>query len=178
MGGSAHSVTQETGVAYFPSYEVVTSPTARGAYFRDDLRSVTQTGVDHVMHLFFHHIAAEGAATPTPPARGWRSSAIGFAIWRLRPCLRRPGSMLPEAGSRPARLSKLMGGSSLCLKPPSRSFACFPHPPFPTSPPPAPTRCVAEARPLLPPWGSRIGPPDWPIPFQASKASPKLPGWI
>lgn len=45
-------------VAYFPSYEVITGPHARGAYFADDLRSVTEEGVAHVMRLFLQHYAA------------------------------------------------------------------------------------------------------------------------
>ena len=42
-------------IAYFPSYEVITGPYSRGAYFADDLRSVTDEGVAHVMRLFFRH---------------------------------------------------------------------------------------------------------------------------
>ena len=33
-------------VAYFPSYEIITGPQARGRYFAEDLRSVTDEGVD------------------------------------------------------------------------------------------------------------------------------------
>lgn len=42
---------------YFPSYEIVTSPYARGQYFADDCRSVTQRGVDSVMHVFLKHFS-------------------------------------------------------------------------------------------------------------------------
>ncbi len=42
---------------YFPSYEIITSPHARGAYFADDAREVTAAGVDHVMRLFVTHFA-------------------------------------------------------------------------------------------------------------------------
>jgi hypothetical protein len=42
-------------VAYFPSYEIVTGGFAKGRYFADDLRSVTEAGVAHVMRLFMHH---------------------------------------------------------------------------------------------------------------------------
>lgn len=38
---------------YFPSYEIVTGQYARGAYFTDNLRTVTRAGVDHVMRCFF-----------------------------------------------------------------------------------------------------------------------------
>ena len=44
-------------VIYFPSYEVITSPLARGRYFAEDLRSVREVGVAHVMTLFFRHLA-------------------------------------------------------------------------------------------------------------------------
>jgi hypothetical protein len=42
-------------VNYFPSYEIITSPTAQGRYFMDDLRSVTESGVNHVMRIFRKH---------------------------------------------------------------------------------------------------------------------------
>jgi hypothetical protein len=49
------------GVAYFPSYEVITGNHARGRYFADGLRDVTEEGVSHVMRLFMKHYAvAEG----------------------------------------------------------------------------------------------------------------------
>lgn len=44
-------------VDYFPSYEVITGGHARGSYFADDLRSVTEEGVTHVMSLFLKHAA-------------------------------------------------------------------------------------------------------------------------
>lgn len=37
---------------YFPSYEIITGNYNRGQYFEDDLRSIKQEGVDHVMRLF------------------------------------------------------------------------------------------------------------------------------
>ena len=41
---------------YFPSDEIVTGWYNKGRYFADDLRSVTQDGIDHVMRLFsWHH---------------------------------------------------------------------------------------------------------------------------
>ena len=55
------------GVHYFPAYEIVTSPSARGSYFADDLRSVTQDGVNHVMALFFRHATTISATwSPVP----------------------------------------------------------------------------------------------------------------
>jgi len=63
---AAEAVVDGDRVAYFPSYEVVTSPAARGAYFDADLRSVTADGVDHVMRLFFQHAVASGAPVGKP----------------------------------------------------------------------------------------------------------------
>ncbi|MDB5069326.1 MAG: hypothetical protein JWM87_437 [Candidatus Eremiobacteraeota bacterium] len=51
-------------VWYFPGYELVAGGFNRGAYFQDDLRTVTPQGVEHVMRLFLAHCAAELA----PPA--------------------------------------------------------------------------------------------------------------
>jgi len=44
-------------IAYFPAYEIITGSYARGRYFADDLRSVTEAGVAHVMRLFMKHYA-------------------------------------------------------------------------------------------------------------------------
>ena len=46
-----------SNVDYFPSYEIITGSYTRGAYFSDDLRGVTEEGVQHVMRLFFKHVA-------------------------------------------------------------------------------------------------------------------------
>ena len=41
---------------YFPSYEIITGPQAKYAYYEDgDLRSVTAAGVAHVMRVFGRH---------------------------------------------------------------------------------------------------------------------------
>ena len=54
---------------YFPSYEIITGPQARGAFWADDLREVTEAGVSHVMSVFLRHAAGvEGAAPPASPA--------------------------------------------------------------------------------------------------------------
>lgn len=50
---------------YFPSYEVITGSFNRGRYYADDLRSVTEEGVNHVMRLFFKHMT-DHAATHIP----------------------------------------------------------------------------------------------------------------
>ena len=54
---------------YFPSYEIITAPHARGRYFAADGREVLEAGVEHVMRLFLRHVCGvEGDAVPAPPA--------------------------------------------------------------------------------------------------------------
>jgi hypothetical protein len=68
---AAEIVASDPAVAYFPSYEIVTGAHARGAYFADDLRAVTEDGVAHVMRLFAGHMVVGGTAPlPTPPQSG------------------------------------------------------------------------------------------------------------
>lgn len=56
-------------VGYFPSYEIITGPQARGAFYEEDLREVRPEGVAHVMGIFARHYLA-GAAPDLPlPAR-------------------------------------------------------------------------------------------------------------
>lgn len=59
------------GVDYFPSYEIITNPAARGVFYAPNLRNPTPKGVSVVMGQF---MAAHGGAAvpqapaPTPPA--------------------------------------------------------------------------------------------------------------
>lgn len=58
-------------VGYFPSFEIVTGPQARGRYFAANLRAVTDEGVAAVMAVFGRHFLGQGA-TPVAgsgPAR-------------------------------------------------------------------------------------------------------------
>lgn len=55
-------------VVYFPSYEIVTSPAAGGHYFEDDLRHVSELGVEHVMRAFGRYF--EPAETPVDSQAG------------------------------------------------------------------------------------------------------------
>jgi hypothetical protein len=57
---------EHDGIAYFPSFEIITSPVARGAYFADDLRSVTSTGVDRVMTIFAETYLGTGSMRVEP----------------------------------------------------------------------------------------------------------------
>ncbi len=61
----------EVGVCYFPSYEIITGPQARGRYFAEDLRTVTEAGVTRVMGLFSRHFLADSIERQSqfpPPA--------------------------------------------------------------------------------------------------------------
>jgi hypothetical protein len=57
-----------TNVAYFESYEIITGNFNRGRYFAEDLRSVTEEGVSHVMRLFLKHYAGVESSQPEPAA--------------------------------------------------------------------------------------------------------------
>jgi hypothetical protein len=46
-------------VHYFPSYEIITGAFSRGAYFGEDLRSISEQGVRHVMNLFMKHATTQ-----------------------------------------------------------------------------------------------------------------------
>jgi hypothetical protein len=43
------------GIGYFPSYEIITGPQARGRFYEEDLREISREGVDHVMSIFARH---------------------------------------------------------------------------------------------------------------------------
>jgi hypothetical protein len=62
-------------VHYFPSYEVITSPAAGGSYYADDLRSVTERGVQHVMRLFSQHCLGEAGPAAGPAIELQRDGA-------------------------------------------------------------------------------------------------------
>lgn len=48
-------------VDYFPSFEIINSHVMRSTYYEDDLRSVTEEGVSHVMKQFFaEHVPPVG----------------------------------------------------------------------------------------------------------------------
>lgn len=53
-------------VEYFPSFEIITGAHAEGGYFGTDRRSVTDSGVDHVMRIFMSRMTtAPDSAQPT-----------------------------------------------------------------------------------------------------------------
>jgi hypothetical protein len=55
-------------VEYFPSFEIITGSFNKGKYFEDDLRSVTDEGVAHVMRLFLKHYMADGSLAASASA--------------------------------------------------------------------------------------------------------------
>lgn len=55
-------------VHYFPSYEIITGNFNLGRYYADDLRSVTEEGVSHVMRLFLQHATDGTVALKLPSA--------------------------------------------------------------------------------------------------------------
>lgn len=59
---------------YFPSYEIIASPWARGFFFEANLRSVNPGGVEAVMRVFFaeHGTAAPGRAGRRGKGQGGR----------------------------------------------------------------------------------------------------------
>lgn len=57
-------------VDYFPSFEIITGAYSRGAYFADDLRSVEEAGVFHVMkQMFKHYLGTELTPEMAPSAQ-------------------------------------------------------------------------------------------------------------
>ena len=73
----------EEGVCYFPSYEIITGPQARGRYFADDLRSVTDEGVARVMGVFGRHFLGETGSAPQRHADAQLSQADAERLQEL-----------------------------------------------------------------------------------------------
>jgi GSCFA family len=67
--------------AYFPSYEIITSPHLRGRYFADDCREVLPAGVDHVMRVFRKTFVGPqtGDRLPSVPRHNSHKTDIQFA---------------------------------------------------------------------------------------------------
>ena len=64
-------------VAYFPSYEVITGNHTRGRYFAEDLRSVTEDGVSHVMRLFMQHYTSHASRVTADAAHSEETVVTG-----------------------------------------------------------------------------------------------------
>lgn len=59
-----HFVTTRDWVDYFPSYEIISSPVFRGAFFEPNLRGIHPDGVAFVMDSFFADMAATFGTAP------------------------------------------------------------------------------------------------------------------
>lgn len=67
---AAEDVADTAGwIQYFPSYEIIIGPHARGDYFGLDRRSVTEQGVDHVMRVFFLEMTNLGVPQMETPSQ-------------------------------------------------------------------------------------------------------------
>ncbi|MCW1933627.1 GSCFA domain-containing protein [Pararhodobacter zhoushanensis] len=54
-------------IDYFPSYDMVTGPAARGSFYKPGMREVTAEGVDYVMrHFLAEHVPGEKPALALP----------------------------------------------------------------------------------------------------------------
>ena len=70
------------GVFYFPSYEIITGPQARGRFFAEDLREVTEEGVEYVMRIFLRHAAGlEAPVSDQRAAQGEDRFSADVASW-------------------------------------------------------------------------------------------------
>lgn len=60
---------ENPNLGYFPSFEMVTSPWSRGAFYDSNLRTVNQAGVDIIMKSFLSHHAIHTKNTTNSPQR-------------------------------------------------------------------------------------------------------------
>jgi len=67
-------------VDYFPSYELITAPFARGRFFAENMRSVTERGVSNVMRIFFAAHDPQGAGAGRRKARAGAGKRPGKAV--------------------------------------------------------------------------------------------------
>lgn len=65
-------------VDYFPAFEIITGPQARGQYYNSDLRDVTPEGVEHVMDTFFASRTFGVAQVSAPVAAAAQSAPHEF----------------------------------------------------------------------------------------------------
>jgi GSCFA family len=74
LRAAAGHLIQRKDVDYFPSYEIISSPSSRGAFFEPNMRSVNPYGVDFVMDHFFKSLVVK-YGIKAPPAKAARVSA-------------------------------------------------------------------------------------------------------
>lgn len=51
-------------ISYFPAYEIIASHFNCGQYFAEDLRTITEKGIDHVMRVFFKYYTGTEISNP------------------------------------------------------------------------------------------------------------------
>jgi hypothetical protein len=67
-------IMKHENVAYFPSYEIISSPASFGQYLASDLREVTERGVSHVMSQFMTTFFEKSTLNKTVATRKFDSS--------------------------------------------------------------------------------------------------------
>lgn len=67
-------------VDYFPSYEIITAPVFRGAFYQPNAREVSHKGVEFVMAHFFAGLAAIGGSVSAQPFKQSRQFAAGESL--------------------------------------------------------------------------------------------------
>lgn len=67
-------VRSDDGIDYFPSYEIITNPAAKGTFFAQNLRHPTPKGVSVVMKQF---MAAHAPSEPSAPETAVHAALIG-----------------------------------------------------------------------------------------------------
>ncbi|HEY5972149.1 MAG TPA: GSCFA domain-containing protein [Pseudoxanthomonas sp.] len=63
---AAERLAKRPSVAYFPAYEIITAPSRGKGYFSENLRSIREEGVEHVMRCFFRHACGQEAGPESP----------------------------------------------------------------------------------------------------------------
>lgn len=89
-------------IDYFPSYDMVTGPAARGMFYKEGMREVSQPGVTYVMsHFLSEHVPPDGAAAPAiePLAAPQPAAQAGGMRTRMAPGLD-GGEKRPKAPAR------------------------------------------------------------------------------
>lgn len=71
-------------VAYFPSYEIIVGPHARGSFYEDDLREVRPEAVAHVMSLFTRHYLGKQSLPVVPETRPAATEPTQEELKRIR----------------------------------------------------------------------------------------------
>jgi hypothetical protein len=65
-----------SNVTYFPSFEIITSNATSHRYFDEDMRSVNELGVGHVMRVFFKHFTIDSGAVASQSDRAMNGRFI------------------------------------------------------------------------------------------------------